>query len=77
MDIRKKSFTVRVVRHGNRLTRRGGSPIPGDIQGEAGSGSGQFDLTVHISAHFRGVGPATLAVGALVKLGTLDNIFSR
>ena len=36
LDTKKKSFTVRVVRH----------PIPGDFQGEAGWGPGQPDLAV-------------------------------
>ena len=30
--------------------------IPGDFQGEAGSGPGQPDLAVNVSVHCRGVG---------------------
>ena len=39
LDIRKMSFTVRVVKHWNRLPRGGRCPGPGDIQGQAGPGS--------------------------------------
>ena len=39
LQIRKKFFTVRVVRHCHRLPRDGGCPIPGDTQGQAGWGS--------------------------------------
>lgn len=30
-------------------------PVPGDFHSEAGTGPGQADLAVHISAHCRGV----------------------
>lgn len=36
--------------------RRGGGPIPGDFQGQAGGGSKQPDLAVGIPVYFRGVG---------------------
>ena len=38
LDIRKKSFTVRVVRQWHRVPRDVLDLIPGDFQGEAGSG---------------------------------------
>jgi len=37
--------------------RNDGSPIPGDIQGQAGWGSEQPDLPVGVPVHCRGVGP--------------------
>ena len=45
LDIRKIFFTMRVVKHWNKLAQRGnGGPIPGNIQGQAGRGSEQPDL---------------------------------
>lgn len=36
----KKIYTIRVLKHCNRLPRRdGGCPIPGDIQGQPGWGT--------------------------------------
>jgi len=34
----------------------GRCPVPGDFQGEAGSGPGQPDLSVHVPVHCRRVG---------------------
>ena len=45
MNISKKSFTVRVERQRNRLSREekaGRCPIPGVFQGKAGSGLGNL-----------------------------------
>lgn len=38
MDIRKKVFLIRVVRHWHKMPREA-VPIPGEIQGQAGRGS--------------------------------------
>ena len=52
-----RSFTVRVMRHWNRLPRIvGGCPIPGDFQDEAGSGPGHPDQAVDVPVHCRGAG---------------------
>ena len=48
LDIRKKAFTVRVVRHWNREQWCGRCPINGDFKGEAGWGPGQPDLAVEL-----------------------------
>ena len=48
---------MKVVKHWNRLPiRDGGCPVPGDIQGQAGQGSEQSDLSVGVPVHCRGVG---------------------
>lgn len=54
LAVRKRSFTVRMVRHWNRLP----SVVVDapDFQGEGGSGPGQLDLAVHVPVHCRGVG---------------------
>ena len=38
------------------VQRGGGSPVPGDIQGQAGPGFEQPDLAVGVPVHCRGVG---------------------
>ena len=55
MDIRKKFFMVRVVKHWKR-SPRDGCPIPGNIPGQVGRGSEQPDLVEDVPAHGRGVG---------------------
>ena len=57
MKSQQKSFTVRVVRHWNRLPSNvvDAQPPPGNyFQGKAGSGPRQPDLTVHVPVHCRG-----------------------
>lgn len=53
LDIRKKSLTVREIKHWKRC---GGCPVPGDRQAQAGPCSGQPDLAVDVSVHCRGFG---------------------
>jgi len=53
LDIRKKLFTVRVVRHRNRLPRE--ASLPGSIQGQAGWGFEQPGLVGGVPAYGRGL----------------------
>lgn len=50
------SFTVRVVKHWNRLPRGGRCPSPGDSQGHTGPGSEQPDLDEDVPFNYWGVG---------------------
>jgi len=56
LDIRKKSFIVKVVRLEQVAQGCGGNPVPGDIHGQAEPGSDQTNLAVDVPVHCRGVG---------------------
>ena len=53
MAIRKKFFTVRVVKYRNVTQKADGCPIPGDIQGQARQDSEQPDPSVDFPVHCR------------------------
>ena len=56
LDIRKKFFTVRVVRLEQVAQRGCGCPLPGSIQGQAGWGCEQSGLEGGVPAYSRRAG---------------------
>jgi len=57
LDMRKKLFTMRVVRHRNRLPRVFSCPEARCFQGQVGSVFEQPGLVEDVPAHSMGVGP--------------------
>lgn len=55
LDIEKRIFRMRVVKHWNRLPRSRRCPIPGNMHGQAGRGSEQSDLFENVPAYCRGI----------------------
>ena len=56
MDVRKIFYNKGSEALALVAQRRGGCPIPGDVQCQAGWGSEQPDLAVGVPVHCRGVG---------------------
>jgi len=57
LDMRKKFFTGRMVKHLAQAARRGsGGPIPGNFQGQVEQGSEQPGLVEDVPAHCRYLG---------------------